>query len=242
MNISCYNSIPTNIIGYWLSQKTIKNFGCPSLGDAFITREGMATADNDRFLRFWYEVDFNNVCYDATDYINAIYTGKKWFPYNKGGDFRRWYGNNEYLVNWYLDGKEIKNNIDPKTKRIRSHNYNGEFAFREGLTWSSLSSKEFSLRYSPKGYLFDSKGAKGFPIREDEKFYIAGLLNSKISKHYLSFIAPTIDFKVGDIIQIPYIKTEERSISCIVENNIKLSENDWDAFETSCDFKKHPLM
>lgn len=99
-----------------------------------VNREGMATADNDRFLRMWYEVDINNAYFNATDLLNAFYTGKKWFPYNKGGEYRKWYGNNDYLVNWYLDGKEIKSNIDSLTKRVRSHNYNGEYSFQEGLT------------------------------------------------------------------------------------------------------------
>lgn len=207
-----------------------------------ITREGMATADNDRFLRFWHEVNVCNACYNATDSINAVYTGKKWFPYNKGGEYRKWYGNNDYLVNWYLDGKDIKNNIDPKTNRLRSHNFNGEYAFREGLTWSALSSADFSLRYVKNGFLFDSKGAKGFPHDNKDTWYIAGLLNSIVAKHYLSYLAPTIDYKVGDIIQIPFIKNSEEDVNSLSSENVYLSKADWDSFETSWDFKKHPLI
>lgn len=115
----------------------------------------MATSDNDRFLRFWFEISNCNICYNDTDFIYALYTGKKWFPYNKGGNFRRWYGNNEYLVNWYKDGREIKNNIDEKTGRIRSHNYNGEFGFAEGITWTVVSTGTFAARFSKNGFLFD---------------------------------------------------------------------------------------
>lgn len=234
--------IPGYIFAYWIDRKTIDNFSCGKLDDVMITREGMATADNDRFLRFWNEVSFEKIYFHATDYIQALYTGFKWFPYSKGGPFRRWYGNNEYVVNWRNDGLEIKNNKDEKTGRIRSHNYNGQYGFLEGLTWSSLSSGMFSLRYSPKGFLFDSKGAKGFPKDENNIWYIAGLLNSQIAKHYLSFIAPTIDYKVGDIIQIPYIKCRTNKIDDIVKENISISKEDWDCDETSWDFKKHPLI
>lgn len=202
----------------------------------------MATADNDKFLRLWNEIETENACFDATDSINAVYTGKKWFPYNKGGDFRRWYGNNNYLVNWYLDGKDIKNNVDEKTGRIRSHNYNGEFAFQEGLTWTSLSSSIFSLRYCQRGFLFDSKGAKGFPIDNANIYYIAGLLNSVVAQHYLNFISPTIDYKVGDIIEIPFLRQNLEKVDSKVKDNIELSKQDWDSFETSWDFKKHPLI
>lgn len=242
MNLSCYQQIPTYLFAYWISERAIANFENQSIGDVLVTREGMATADNDRFLRLWHEICSNRVNYNATDSLNAVYSGKKWFPYNKGGGFRRWFGNNEYLVNWYLDGKDIKNNKDPKTGRIRSHNYNGEYSFEEGLTWTSLSSSLFSLRYCGRGFLFDSKGAKGFPNEGENKWYIAGLLNSNVSQFYLDFIAPTVDYKVGDIIQIPYIVGQEEKITNIVKNNIDVSKNDWDAFETSWDFKKHPLL
>lgn len=207
-----------------------------------VNREGMATADNDRFLRMWYEVDINNAYFNATDLLNAFYTGKKWFPYNKGGEYRKWYGNNDYLVNWYLDGKEIKSNIDSLTKRVRSHNYNGEYSFQEGLTQSALFSADFSLRYSPKGYLFDSKGVKGFVNNVNELWYIAGLLNSRVAKHYLSYLAPTIDYKVGDIIQIPLLIDKIECIITLVVKSIDISKDDYDSCETSWDFKKHPLI
>ncbi len=202
----------------------------------------MATADNDKFLRLWSEVAFTKIYFCATDYINALYTGYKWFPYNKGGVFRKWYGNNEYIVNWQNDGFDIKNNKDEKSKKIRSHNYNGKYGFLEGITWSSLSTGSFSLRYSPKGFLFDSKGAKGFPNNSNEIWFIMGLLNSQVAKHYLSFIAPTIDYKVGDIIQIPFIKNKENKVNEYVKKNIQVVKKDWDSFETSWDFKKHPLI
>ncbi len=243
MNLSSYNSIPSNIIGYWLSKKTIENFQLGKIGDDFIARTGMATADNDTFLRLWYEVNLNNVCFTATDSIYSVYTGKKWFPYNKGGDFRRWYGNNEYLINWYLDGKEVKNNIDPKTKRIRSHNYNDRFGFIEGITWTEISSGNYSARISEKGFLFDSAGAKMFSNDEniDYSFCLA-YINSIVAQHYLDIIAPTLHYKPGDLLLLPYQVEDKENIEMFGKNNIELSRQDWDSFETSWDFKKHPLI
>src|SRR5690606_31467592 len=123
---------------------------------------GMATADNERFLRFWFEVDLQHIKFDCSSIADSVSSAKRWFPYNKGGDYRKWYGNNDYVVDWLDDGKGIKNNIDEKTGRIRSHNYNGECSFRYGITWSSISAGDISVRWVEQGFLFDSKGAKGF--------------------------------------------------------------------------------
>lgn len=135
------------------------------------------------------------------------------------------------------------NNKDPKTGRIRSHNYNGEYGFKEGITWSAISSWDLSVRYCKAGFLFDSKGAKGFSQNEDNLLWVLGLLNSKVSMQFLQFLSPTLDFKVGDIISIPFVEDEcKRSyVVSIVRNQIDLSKEDWDAFETSWDFNGHPL-
>src|SRR5699024_11340641 len=127
---------------------------------------------------------------------------------NKGGTTRDWYGNNEYIVKWALNGAEIKNNNDPKTVRIRSHNYNGEYGFKEGITWSAISSGDLSVRYCKAGFLFDSKGAKGFSQNEDNLLWVLGLLNSEVSVQFLQFLSPTLNFKVGDIIS----RSEERRV------------------------------
>ena len=204
----------------------------------------MATADNDRFLRLWYEIANINACYDATDYIYALYTGKKWFPYNKGGNFRRWYGNNEYVVNWQNDGKEVKSNIDKKTGRIRSHNYNGEYSFAEGITWTELSTGTFGARYSKKGFLFDSAGAKAF-IKENSivsSDYLISLFNSCVAQYYLDFLNPTLHYKPGDLAVLPLLPCGDDVLEDCAKLNINLSKQDWDSLETSWDFKKHPLI
>ena len=144
-------------------------------------------------------------------------------------------------MNWENNGKEIKNNKDPKTGRIRSHNYNGEYAFKEGLTWTSLSISSISVRWADEGCLFDSKGAMGFGKQSDIKRFIA-LLNSVVGAEYLKIFSPTVDFKVGDVIQLPDINGSENEIIEITNDNINFSKKDWDSFETSWDFKKHPLI
>ena len=228
-----FEKIPGCPLGYWVSAKVANIFTSENVGDKMITREGMATADNDRFLRLWSEVSLNkfskfNKCSD------------KWYPYNKGGGFRKWFGNREYLVNWSNDGYEIKHNIDSKTGRIRSHNYNGEYAFQECGTWSSISSGTFAIRYCENGFLWDSKGASGFSM--NHLIYIIGLLNTKVSGKFLEVLAPTLDFKVGDIIKIPLVEKEKSFIENIVQLNISISKQDWNAHETSWDFLCNELL
>ena len=235
--------IPESIIAYWVSDNTIDCFEQRTLEQVFITREGMATADNERFLRLWHEVNQHNILFDALDAQDAVIRHAKWVPYNKGGTTRDWYGNNDYVVDWENDGVEIRNNKDPKTGRIRSHNYNGEFAFKEGLTWSAISSGDLSVRYCKNGFLFDSKGAKGFAKQKENLNWILGLLNSKIAMQFLQFLSPTLDFKVGDIISIPFLfdANQKARIDEIVGSIVRMSQIEWDSFESSWDFVRHPL-
>lgn len=228
-----FEQIPGWVIGYWLSKKFISIFKNESIANEMVTREGMATADNDRFLRLWPEVS-------QSKFSKLNIKADKWYPYNKGGNFRRWYGNREFVVNWENNGEAIKNNIDVKTGRIRSHNYNGEYAFKKCITWSALSSGNISIRYSEDGFLWDSKGACGFS--DTYLVYILGLLNSKVARSYLDVLSPTIDYKVGDIIQIPLVIKKEDEICNWVSLNISISSEDWDAHETSWDFQRNELL
>lgn len=237
-----FNEIPGSQMAYWISDNIVNSFNEVNVGSKLTTREGMATADNDRFLRFWHEVSFPRITLGCKNKEDALQRQGKWFPYNKGGSFRKWYGNNDYVVNWENDGYGIRNNIDEVTGRIRSHNYNGDFGFREGITWSSISSGSISIRYTENGFLFDSKGAKGFCDSEQDLLYILGLLNSKVSTVYLEFISPKMDFKVGDIIQIPLLTSQIENVISKVKENIYIAKNDWDSYEDSWDFKKEPLI
>lgn len=237
-----FAKIPGELVAYWISEKMISHFSGRLLGSILTTREGMATANNDLFLRLWYEVSETKIGWGKKNITEALESNMKWFPYNKGGDYRKWYGNNDYLVNWANDGYEIKHNIDLGTGRIRSHNYNGDFAFRKGITWSALSVSKISVRYVSNGFLFDSKGAKGFADSNEDNYFSSGLINSIVGQSYLAFIAPTVDFKVGDIIQIPLVIKDKEEIVTEVQENISLSKSDWDSFETSWDFQGHPLV
>ena len=177
-------SVPGGIIAYWISDEMKKAFQGNKIGNYLVTREGMATANNDLFLRLWYELPISHISFN-TKYGDVLETEKCWVPYNKGGEFRKWYGNNDYVVNWRNDGFLIRNNTDPKTGRIRSHNYNGEYAFQRGITWSALSSAKISVRYCPEGYLFDSKGAKGFAAQISTLEQCQALINSCVGLSYL---------------------------------------------------------
>ena len=239
-----FRRVPEKLIAYWVGEETISCFQYPNIAQIFTTREGMATADNDKFLRLWEEVKFSNITLNCSSNQEALDKKVKWVPYNKGGTTRKWYGNNDYVVDWENDGSRIKNNIDPKTKRIRSHNYNAEYGFKEGLTWSAISSGELAVRYCTKGFLFDSKGAKGFPKNNKYILFILALLNSKIAMQFLQFISPTLDFKVGDIASIPlkYNEAFSEKINNITHQLVQLEKEDWDSFESSWDFWTHPLI
>ena len=233
-----FEKIPGCPIGYWLSAKTI-NLICTNnyfISNEMVTREGMATADNERFVRTWQEVSLKRISLNAI----SCKDGYKWYPYNKGGGERKWYGLNLLIVNYENDGYEIKNNIDHQTGRIRSHNYNGAFGLKSGATWSAISSGSISVRFSPCGFLFDSKGSMGF---SDNIFNIIGLINSHISIVFLRYISPTLDFKPGHIIQIPLVKeiVTKEDINSLVQQNISISKQDWDSHETSWDFERNPL-
>src|SRR5699024_4551571 len=175
-----FSKIPGKSIAYWVSKDLIENFDYNLISSELKTREGMATANNELFLKNWQEVNYTKINFNSTTSEEALNSKYKWFPYNKGGNYRKWYGNNIYIVNWENDGYEIRHNIDSRTGRVRSHNYNGDYAFRKGITWSALSSGNISVRYSKEGFLFNSKGAKGLCENESQLIYILSLLNSNV--------------------------------------------------------------
>lgn len=237
-----FKKIPGNPISYWVPASLYTAFENEPLGSVLTAREGMATADNARFTRQWHELSFSEIDFYCGNIDEAKAVHGKWFPYNKGGDYRKWYGNNNLVVNWENDGYEIRNNFDLATGRIRSHNYNGVFAFLPGITWSAISSSDIHVRYSPPGFLFDSTGAKGFAKSEPELLTALALINSSFGKEALKILAPTLHYKVGDITRIPFIAVLPSEQLHNIEQLIKISKYDWDAFETSWDFERHPLL
>lgn len=233
-----FMKIPGMPIAYWVSDKIIDCFnkGKP-LGEIAEPRQGMATADNDRFLRLWHEVDYEKIGFNIPSGEIARESGCKWFPYNKGGAFRKWYGNNEYVVNWENDGREIRGY---KPSVIRNPGY----YFKKGITWSFVSSAYFGARYSDLGFIFDVGGSSVFPP-EKYHLFLTGLLCSKISTILMKVLNPTLNFQVGNVAMLPVIlpcDDKMARINFLVKENINLSRNDWDSFETSWNYRRHPFL
>ena len=238
-----FKQIPGTPIAYWASDGMLDSFRKHHpLASVFDTRVGMATADNDSFLRAWYEVGIDEACIDCMSLSSSLKSGKKWFPYSKGGDYRKWYGNRDYFVDWENDGSRIKTCVDSATGRIRSHNYNAEYSFREQASWSYLSSSRIHLRYIPSGSLFDSTSGTAFSSDKTTLLSCIALLNSSISSAFLEFLAPTMAYKQGEVERIPVCFDESKAgISRIAEECVRDARVDYDSFETSWDFKRHPL-
>ena len=231
-----FSKIPGSPVAYWVSENFVRAFEQgTSLGKLADSKQGIATADNNRFLREWFEVAINNIELDCHSHEESKKSLKKWYPYNKGGEFRKWYGNNDFVVNWKNDGVELR---EFKKSVIRNPN----FFFKRCFSWSLISSSVAAFRYKPSGHLFDVAGMSVFS--NDNLYYLLALCNSNFSMQVLKIIAPTINYQCGDIANIPVKIDNDKKpkIDKIVEENIEFCEKDWDAFETSWDFEGHPLI
>ena len=240
-----FHSIPGSPIAYWASDRVREIFKNEEpLGKIAEPKQGMATADNNRFLRFWTEVNISKVGFGFKSRELAKDSKLKWFPYNKGGEFRKWYGNNEYVVNWENDGNEIINFTNSDGKQL-SRPQNTQFYFKESITWSFISSSCFGVRYSYPGALFDVGGSSAFANQKNIK-YLIGFLCSKIVFDFLGLLNPTLNFQVGNVASLPIIFSKDEDIKNKIDNivaqNIQISKDDWDSFETSWDFEQHPLL
>ena len=232
-----FDKIPGSPIAYWIDNNLISCFNNTKLESLASVKQGLATADNNRFLRFWYEVDFNKIGFSSKTCEESELTNKKWFPYNKGGSFRKWYGNQEYILNFENNGFELEN-------FEKANVSNREFQFNESISWSRISSSKISFRDYPQGFLFDSASCSIFLNKSIAKEYILGLLNTNVSQEILNCIAPTLNYQAGDISLIPIIFNEqlEKNIIDLVNENIAISKRDWDDYEISWNFKTHPLL
>lgn len=238
-----FSKIPGMPIAYWVSSATYNLFLGKRIGDYASTRLGMSTANNDRFMRNWFEVAFTKVGIGYSTPIAALNSGRKWFPYNKGGEFRKWFGNLDYVVNWENDGLEIRNFKDENTGRIRSHNYNLDYIFKKSITWSDISSFHLGVRFSVEGNLFDGRGSSLF-TDDSNIYYILGFMCTNVSEYLVDIVNPTMVFNVGDIAKLPLVKDgkNESHVIKLVKDNVAISRCEWNAFETSWAFNKHPLL
>lgn len=230
-----FKKIPGSPIAYWISHSLLNVFETSKpISEYFDTRLGMSTANNDEFLRFWHEVSIQNIGFGCKDREEASNSLKKWFPYAKGGSYRKWYGNHDYVVNWENDGEKIRN-FGIENGKVRSHNYNLDFIFRKGITWSDVTSGSNAFRVLPQGFLFDGRGSSGF-CEDNLRPTILCLLNSKLSYNIINIINPTIAINVGEIAKIPLhnnLMNNKNNIENLTLEIIDLHKKDWDEKENS---------
>ena len=232
-----FSKIPGAPVAYWVRNFSI--FDNPKLKEFIDARIGMVSGDNDRFLRLWHEVSISNIEFGALPHQDP--RKLKWYPLQKGGTFRKWYGNEEYVINWENDGYLLKNDNYIGT-RVRSHNYNGDQQFKKGITWNDVTSGSFNCRYVPEGFTFDGTGPLCEVTNDHYLFKVLGMLSSKVAIYLVNLINPTIHFTSGNLELLPFIPNIPDIIDNIVNECISNSKDDWDSFETSWDFKKHPMI
>ncbi|WP_339004984.1 BREX-1 system adenine-specific DNA-methyltransferase PglX [Fusobacterium animalis] len=236
-----FEKIPGSPIAYWVSNKIREIFEKnQKLGEVGEAKQGLATADNNKFLRLWNEVNYNKIGYNMSNSQEALESKKKWFPYNKGGEFRKWYGNQEYLVNWENDGYEIKNFYDEKGK-LRSRPQNTEYYFKESISWTDITSSGNSFRYYPKGFLYDVTGMSYF-INESKQKNLLGVLNNKLIYTITKILNPTLHLQIGDLVKVPCFIIKNEKFNILVQENISISKEEWDSRETSWDFERLSLI
>ena len=239
-NQADYKLIPGTPIAYWVSHVFISNFSnSKPIGE---TRKGMVTADNPRFIRSWSEVDFAKIGFNHTSRENALDSRRKWFPYVKGGEFRRWYGNLDWVVNWENDGFELLN-MKNEGYKVGSTNQNLSFIFKPAVYWTKISSV-FSARIVENGFLYDDASPFISIKSSTDRLLCLGFFNSPVCQSYLDLMNPTMNFSPGTIANLPYIKAGEMEdpIKNTVKKCVELSSDDWDSYETSWDFKRNPLV
>lgn len=236
-----FSKIPGNPIAYWVSDKLIKVFKSGTLlQELAISRNGMKTGNNEKFLRLWWESNKDLICFDVKDVSGAVSSNKKWFAYNKGGGARKWYGNNDYIVNWENRGYDIF--VNAKQDKRNVQDYPNELKFTPSVTWSLINSGTPTFRYK-QGNLSDIAGMSFYKAHDKLKYLLA-FCNTNVASKTLKLIAPTMNFQAGDVGRLPILqrKQDEEVIKKIVDENILLSQRDWDSYETSWDFKHQPLI
>lgn len=233
-----FSRIPGSPIAYWVSENVFSVFNNTKISDFGVAKVGIGSGNTDHFLKLWYELSISEISFNATktDMIEYV-------PINKGGLYRKWYGNNYYVIKWHNDGIELKNYCDDKGKSL-SYPRNLEYQLKESLTWGDISSSDFSLRWSPTGFFFSDVGNSLFIHDEKMRWYVLAFGNTKIFNEITHILNQTIHFKPGNMMQMPLIYCEKQRevISTLTNKNIKLAKIDWNAFETSWDFQNHPFV
>ena len=230
---SDFELIPAKPYAYWISEKTLDNFKSEKLENLAEIVSGMTTGNNEVYLKVWNELNIESIAFDEMDINNIDLQKTKWIPYHKGGGMRKWYGNQDYVVNW------SRSSEFNRAKTTMTHVY-----LKPCITWSDISGNSFAGRYCKGGFMFDVKGSCAFSSLENLQLLI-GIFNSKITPVYVAALNPTTTTQVGDLKRIPYIEPSEQDkvlIRKLVMKCVNLSKSEWDSFETSWDFKRHPLI
>ena len=244
VSVDALVKVPGVPVAYWVSDTIRTVFeSSKSIKDVAAVKQGLATTEDQRFLRRWQEVDISEIGFKVSDCAESLVSGRKWFPFNKGGKFRRWYGNQEMLVNWEQDGLEIKNNIIKRYPYLNGNPdfvaKNRDFYFKSGFTWNQTGSGVPSFRYVPVGFIFAHIGSMLFPFDQDQEADILCFLNSRVSQVLIDIVSPTIGLEVGHVSKLP---TRSMLNSTLKESAfVELSKRDWDSYEVSWDFLSLPL-
>ena len=237
-----FEKIPGSPIAYWVSNRVREIFASNvSLEEIGLVRQGASTSDNDRFLKLWFEVDTSKVGFNIANLEEANTSKYKWFPYNKGGVYKKWYGNHDFVINYENDGyelKEFQSTLNQGwTVRLKSR----EYYFCSSVSWPKISSGALSARYYPQGFIFDVAGCCYFPNGDLSKKIIVAFLNSKLAKSFLTFLSPTLNFEIEQVKKLPFVQNisvDEQQ----TESIFSISIADWDSFETSWNFKVFPML
>ena len=233
-----FAKIPGSPVAYWVSENFISVYHQKIISDYGFARSGLQTGNNDLFLKFWQEVDINNIAFGMHDKNEYLTSRKKWTPQVKGGDFRKWYGNFDYVVNWENDGADIRKCNGCRLNAMGDT----ELFFQSGITWSHTTSSIYGARYLPYGHLFNVEAPTLFLDDKKKEMYFLAFLNSCVAQLYLNAINATMHYLVGNISALPIVYQKNENIDILANTNVSLSRTDWDSYETSWDFKRHPLV
>lgn len=238
INANKFFKIPGQPIAYWASEQLFQHFDEQAIRDFATASVGIQTGDNNKFIHFWWEISNDNICFTAKS-VEDSFCDQSWFPYNKGGEFRKWYGNDECVIKWKNDGSEIKQNSVDSGHHYQQ--YADDLKFKPMVTWSRIATGKPAFRVKEYGYLSDMAG---FSLYSNDKniYFLCGFCNSAVAEEYLKFMAPTLNIMTGPVLSLPIIENTRNEVEPIIKECVDTAKEDWDAFETSWGFEKHPLL
>ena len=247
-SISAFSKLPDMQTAYWVSSKVLALLSEENtVGKYGNALSGLSTSDNNKFLRVWFEVNYKTIGFDYHNCKETLNGHYKWVPHNKGGSFRRWYGNRDYIVNWENDGSAIKyavvhNPTDPNTTSWSRRIFNTNYYFREGISWSDVATGKLACRYVPEGVIFNATGPTFFVDDKELTWFFIALFNSSVFQEFLNLVCPGLHYNIGPISRLPVHYDPDGKIVLLAKDNVDLAKKEWDSYEISWDFKRHPIV